>query len=103
MHKLSHILKNISRCDLNRSISQNNVDGAVASLAFCYSSIFLTFGLFPYPVDFNLPIDVSFYLLRSRYRKVTIWARVQVSPGEKVVEVLPEVIFPATAQATALA
>ena len=40
---------------------------------------------------------------RSRYRKVTIWARVQVEFGLKVVEEVPLTIPRLTAQATAWA
>lgn len=39
---------------------------------------------------------------RSRYRKVTIWAQLQVASGEKVVSVVPPVIAFSTAHSTAL-
>ena len=44
-------------------------------------------------------LPVSYFMLR--YRKVTIWARVQLSPGLKVVAVVPLVTPLATAHMTA--
>ena len=46
---------------------------------------------------------IFFCYFRARYRKVTIWPRVQVSLGEKVVGEVPMVTPLATAQPTASA
>lgn len=43
------------------------------------------------------------YLCSARYRKVTIWAQVQVMSGLNVVSEVPTVMPFSTAQATALA
>ena len=44
---------------------------------------------------------ILFYSAKARHRKVTIWARVQVVPGAKVVAVVPLVTPWFTAQFTA--
>ena len=48
-------------------------------------------------------LTVWTYPTRSRYKKVMIWPRVQVLPGEKVVGLVPLVIPLLTAHATAWA